>query len=309
MGLYKLITEKYMNFRKDEALFHGLLEHAEHILRSTQFSRHTDEPFIFFSSFVEELGFSKMCVLLSDENLFKIYFSYGFDSATFQESVSTRDFWEGTVEKDEWLSISNEQIVPFRQLFSEDDNAEISILHIKMTDVNSEPCIILIAENTKRSLVDTEMVDVVLPSLIPHIQNCLETKRITSGTSFATKFETAVNAENSLIENAKGFMFSVSLNEYFKSFDNLSTEASALLFKSLHYAISILTKLPDIIYADNSTIKIIRFSNNELDEELYAYQLKKTISPVFSAEKADLIDIQFAGSSSNINELADFLQR
>ena len=104
-------------------------------------------------------------------------------------------------------------------------------------------------------------------------------------------------------------MFSVSLNEYFKSFENLSTEAQSLLFKSLHYAISILTKLPDIIYADNNTIKIIRFSNTDLDHELYAYQLKKTISPVFSPDKADLIDIQFIGSSADINELADFLQR
>ena len=308
MGLYKLITENYLNFRKDASL-KGLLAHAEHILRSAQFSSHTDEPFIFFNSFVEDLGFSKMCVLLTDENLFKMYFSYGFDSSTFQKSISTIDFWDGTVPSDEWFSVSGEDAVPFRQLFSDDDNAEISILHIKRIFVNNEPCIIIIAENTKQSLVDTDMVDVVLPSLTPHIQNCIETKRVTSGTYFATKFETAVNTENSLIENANGFMFSVSLNEYFKSFENLSTEAQSLLFKSLHYAISILTKLPDIIYADNNTIKIIRFSNTDLDHELYAYQLKKTISPVFSPDKTDLIDIQFIGSSSDINELADFLQR
>ncbi len=309
MGLYKLITEKYMNFRKDEA-FHGLLAHAEHILRSTQFNYHTDDPFIFFSSFVEELGFSKMCVLLTDENQFKVFFSCGFNSETFEKAVSTKDFWDGTIpQQDEWFSVSDEDVVSFRQLFSDSDNAEISMLHIKKIEVNGEPCIIIIAENTKQSLVDTDMVDVVLPSLIPHIQNCLDTKRITSGTAFATKFETAVNAENSLIENAMGFMFSVSLDKYFESFENLTPEAKQLLFKSLHYAISILTKLPDIIYADNNTIKIIRFSNNDLDEELYAYQLKKTVSPIFAAEKAELIDIQCLGSATDINELADFLQR
>jgi hypothetical protein len=298
-----------MNFRKDEA-FHGLLAHAEHILRSTQFNYHTDDPFIFFSSFVEELGFSKMCVLLTDENQFKVFFSCGFNSETFEKAVSTKDFWDGTIpQQDEWFSVSDEDVVSFRQLFSDSDNAEISMLHIKKIEVNGEPCIIIIAENTKQSLVDTDMVDVVLPYLIPHIPNCLDTTRITSGSAFATKCETAVNAENSLIENAMGFMFSVSLDKYFESFENLTPEAKQLLFKSLHYAISILTKLPDIIYADNNTIKIIRFSNNDLDEELYAYQLKKTVSPIFAAEKAELIDIQCLGSATDINELADFLQR
>ena len=308
MGLYKLITEHYLKFREDNASFHGLLKHAEHILSSSQFSSHTDEPFVFFSSFVEELGFSKACILLTDDNQFKVFFTYGFDKISSQKSVSSKDFWDGTIPSEEWISVYGEDTVSFRQLFSDDDNAEISMLHIKKINIDSEQCIIIITENTKQSLVDTDLVDIVLPSLIPQINNCMETRRITSGTSFATKFETAVNTENSLIENAKGFMFTVSLDNYFKSFDYLSPEAEMLLFKSLHYAISILTKLPDIIYADNNTIKIIRFSNNELDEELYAYQLKKTISPVFSADKADFIEIQCTGSSSDINDLVDFLQ-
>ena len=309
MGLYKLITENYLKFQQNNSSFHGLLNHAEHILRSSKFSSPTDEPFIFFSSFVEELGFSKVCILLPDENQLKIFFSSGFDSATFQKSESTKDFWDGTLPSEDWFLATGEDLVSFRQLFSDSDNAEISMLHLKKIVISEEPCILIIAENTKQSLVDTDMVDLVLPSLIPHIQSCLDTKRITSGTTFATRFETAVNAENSLIENAKGFMFSVSLDKYFESFDNLTPEAEHLLFKSLHYTIGILTKLPDIIYADYKTIKIIRFSNNDLDEELYAYQLKKTVSPIFSADKADLIDIQYLGSATDINELADFLQR
>ena len=201
MGLYKLITEHYLQFREDNASFHGLLSHAEHILRSSRFSTHTDEPFVFFSSFVEELGFSKVCILLLDENQFKVFFTYGFDSISSQKSVSTKDFWDGTISSDEWVSVDGEDTVSFRQLFSDDDNAEISMIHIKKIEVDDEPCILIITENTKQSLVDTDMVDLVLPSLIPHIHNCLETKRITSGTAFATKFETAVNTENSLIGN------------------------------------------------------------------------------------------------------------
>ena len=309
MGLYKLITENFLKFQQNDASFHGLLNHAEHILRSARFSSKTDEPFTFFSSFVEELGFSKVCILLSDENLFKMYFSYGFDSSSFQKSISTKDFWDGTVTTEEWIQASDEDIVPFRQLFSEDDNAEISLLHIKRFELNETSCIMIIAEHTKQTLVDTDMVDVVLPSLFPHINHCIETKRIISGALFATKFETAVNTENSLIENANGYMFTVSLDNFFNSFDYLSTEAALLLFKSLHYSINILTKLPDIIYADDHTIKIIRFCNGELDQELYAYQLKKTISPIFSPEKADLIEIKCEGSSSDINDLIDFLQR
>ena len=309
MGLYKLITEYYLPIRKETGSVHGLLSRAEHILHSARFSCKTDEPFVFFSSFVEELGFSKVCILLSDENLFKMYFSYGFDSSSFQKSVSTKDFWDGTIPSEDWFQASDEDIVPFRQLFSEDDNAEISLLHIKRFELKETSCIIIIAEYTKQTLVDTDMVDVVLPSLYPHIEHCIETKRIISGALFATKFETAVNTENSLIENAKGYMFTVSLDNFFNSFDYLSAEASLLLFKSLHYAINILTKLPDILYADDHAIKLIRFCNGELDDELYAYQLKKTISPIFTPEKSDLIEIKCEGSSSDINVLIDFLQR
>ena len=90
MGLYKLITEKYLNFRKDASGFQGLLEHAEHILRSARFSCNTDAPFLFFDSFVEELGFSKMGILLTDENQFKIYFSYGFSIKFFSNCLKSQ---------------------------------------------------------------------------------------------------------------------------------------------------------------------------------------------------------------------------
>ncbi|MCR4939698.1 MAG: hypothetical protein K5930_06265 [Treponemataceae bacterium] len=309
MGLYKLITENYLRFQKDAAVFQGLLNHAEHILNSVSFNSLTDEAFIFFNSFVEELGISKMAVLLPDNNQFKMYLSYGFKSGTEEQMVSTKDFWEGTLPGDRWLSVTKEDIVPFRQIFSDEDNAEISILHVKRMELKKVPIIILITEGTKISLVDTELVDIVLPSLYPYIEKCLNLKRLTDNITFPSEFDTAVNIENSLIENSKGFLFEISLDSFFASFPNLTGEARQILFKVLFNALSLLIKVPDILYVYQDKIKIIRFSNNELDEDLFSYQLKKTISPVFSEEKADLIDIKSSASSSDINELTDFLHR
>lgn len=309
MGLYKLITEKYLNFQSDTAVFQGLLDHAEYILRSAHFSSHTDEAFIFFNNFVEDLGISKMCLLLPNENQFKMYFSYGFESESFKKAVSTIDFWEGTVPQDEWYSVMAEDIIPFRQLFSEDDNSEILILHIKRINLQSTSLIILIGECTKQSLVDTEMVDLVLSSLYPHIEKTHEVKKITETLTFPSEFDTAVNIENSLIENSKGFLFEISLEAFFDSFNGLTPDARQLLFNSYFYALQILIKHPDILFNYNGRIKVIRFSNNDIDEELYAYQLKKTLSPVFTPEKADLIEINCLGSSSETEKLTEFLQR
>ena len=309
MGLYKLITEKYMTFRKDAALFHGLLDHAENILNSARFNNNTDEPLIFFRTFVEELGFSKMCVLLPDENQFKMYLSYGFRLDSFQKAISTKDFWEGTLTTEDWIEATDEKLVPFRQLFSSDDNNEITILHLKKSLIKDTPVIIIIAENTKQTLVDTEMVDIVLPSLFPNIEKFLETKRISNQVVFDTEFDTAVNIENSLIENSKGYLFELSLDVFLDSFDELFQETKDILFNNMFYAVQILTKLPDVVFAHGHTIKIIRFSNNDLDVELYAYQLKKTISPVFSEKKSDLFEIEYVGSSSEESELTSFLKR
>ncbi len=309
MGLYKLITEKYMTFRKDAALFHGLLDHAENILNSARFNNYTDEPLVFFRTFVEELGFSKMCVLLPDDNQYKMYFSYGFHSESYQKSISTKDFWEGTLTTLDWINATDENIVPFRQLFSDDDNNEITVLHLKKSLIKDTPVIIIIAESTKQTLVDTEMVDIVLPSLLPYIEKFLEIKNISNQVVFDTEFDTAVNIENSLIENSKGYLFELSLDVFLDSFDNLFPETKEILFNSMFNDVQILTKLPDVVFAHGHTIKIIRFSKSDLDVELYAYQLKKTISPVFSENKSDLFEIEYVGSSSEESELTSFLKR
>lgn len=309
MGLYKLITENYNNFRKDADNFHSLLSHADYILKSSRFNSSIDEPFSFFTTFSEDLGFSKVCILLLENEQYCSFLSYGFHPETFNKSVSTRDFWEGTLETSDWISASGEYAVPFRQLFSDEDNNDINIIHIRKLHLNDTGAIIIITENTKKSIIDFEMVDLVLPSLLPHVEKCIELTKLTSKVQYPSQFDIMVSLENALVENSHGFMFQIDLNNLLNSFQSLAETSRNLLVKCIYDAASIIVKAPDICYMKDSKIKIIRFSNSEMEQDLYAYQLKKSLSPVLTQRKADYLDIEYAGSSTSVQDFSAFLER
>ena len=161
MGLYQKICEHFINPQNSSTeKSMGLLAKAQEFLASNpipHFSVNIDAPFVFFKNFAYEVGLQKVAVLIPVENQYQTIFSYGIESASREENISTLDFWNGTISTEAWYSLSGEDLSSFYQLFSENDIHNLKHIHIKkfLIDENNY-AIILILQDTENSLIDVE---------------------------------------------------------------------------------------------------------------------------------------------------------
>lgn len=111
---------------------------------------------VFFSQFVKKYGFN-ICALLERKDLsFFITQSVGFDCTSLICSVSSSDFWNGTLkEKNKWYSFTkNESLLPFFQLFSFSLKEKISSLHISFINENT---ILMLCNITDSSIINSKL--------------------------------------------------------------------------------------------------------------------------------------------------------
>jgi len=100
-----------------------------------------------FFEFIKKHNLSHCAVFERVNTFFVFSHSYGFDGDTILQSISTSDFWEGTVEKEKWNYFSRDEnnLNTVLQFFSVN-------LKTKLTYVNIFPSkdrILLVAYDTK----------------------------------------------------------------------------------------------------------------------------------------------------------------
>ncbi len=80
----------------------------------------------YFSTFCKKYGFNHAGIYILQNNNFVLSKCFGLDAETIFKSVSTKDFWEGTlnykIDNDFWISFSRKEdnLEPFFQFFSKD---------------------------------------------------------------------------------------------------------------------------------------------------------------------------------------------
>lgn len=188
MGLFNHICRKYFSKTSKAPKSLGLLAVADKLRNSISESQNIIEEtgetstkdtlesfFEFFNSFCSEIGLEKCTVLFPENNLYKAFYSYGFEDSINDETISTSDFWNGTLETLEcsnngWYSLSEDEVNPFFQLFSYDDQNLIHHLHIKKIEEQSLDAIIIVAETTKKSLLEHDTLESISEPLIENLQ-------------------------------------------------------------------------------------------------------------------------------------------
>ena len=210
MGLYQKICERLVNSQNTQIDTIGLLAKAENFLQKTSpskvevveesnmndcffdssvtnnyeeskavsipyFDCKIDEPFVYFKNFATEVGLEKIAILIPVGNYYQTIFSYGVETDTRDESISTVDFWNETLEANQWYSLSGEDLSSFYQLFSENDIQNLKYLHIKKVNVSeNESIIVLILEDTENSIIDLESIEIVIPNLVNNFKIFIE---------------------------------------------------------------------------------------------------------------------------------------
>ncbi len=128
----------------------GLLKKAEQVLETVtgiEEEQTTSVPVSFFEQFARDYGYSRACLLLPEDNLYKAAYVYGMSQKSLEQGFSTRDFWDGTLtDTKEWATINGENLVPYLQLFSEkdrDDIQQILIRRVSYSQYNLDYIILL----------------------------------------------------------------------------------------------------------------------------------------------------------------------
>lgn len=148
MGLYDKVVSYFKNKHP------GLLKLAESELENN--------PSVIFNNEARKLNIKKACILVCNDDFYRLFLSTGFSNDILSESVSTIDFWDGTLPHSDWLNLSHEEANPFLQLFSKDDVSSIARLHIKRFTASDIKYIFMSAEDDE----DPELPVSALDSLV-----------------------------------------------------------------------------------------------------------------------------------------------
>lgn len=85
-----------------------------------------------FEDFFQKYDLCCCAIFSPFENNYVITHSVGFDAVSLISSISTKDFWNGTVKSNNWETFSsNEELLPFFQLFSFNQKDKINKIFIK----------------------------------------------------------------------------------------------------------------------------------------------------------------------------------
>ena len=261
----------------------GLLDHIEKT--GTQKEQNIECSFF---DFCNEHNFSTAAIFSRFGDTFVITKSIGLDATSIVTSVSSKDFWDGTIGFEKTCrTYKNEGLVGFYQLFSKELKEKIATLHFSRTNDDS-----IFMNITSKGFPE---------SLLPVLSNYTFIKKESEDFSVEPcGYEAQLlllstnNTISNILENA-----------------NLSNAAvkTALhesLYTSFFVKISQTLERPNFCtQGKNGEIKIVLFSNSPISEELLQHHLINFSENFFDNLASKLILIK-AGKSSSIKEIESF---
>lgn len=262
MGLLQYVLQ---NFSRLQQSNNGLLKKAEYFLQSDICN---------FEKIARKYTLDKLALFVKDGNNFFMSYSYGFDKESIAKSLSTYDFWNGTITIEEWKVYEKEDTIPFLQLLSNNDKFDIEKIYIKKL---SNESIIFIPEYTYRHFVQLNLESIEQDILL-----------------FLDKDFIDDNIRKGLNVSAKASLFTVTSN-----FD------LNLLYKFINQTIYDY----DLCIYSKDIIRIVLFSEEEIDVDLYKFQLLKTLKEMNTDFRNLDLQLEYAGCCTSIQGIKTFINQ
>ena len=268
----------------------GLLSHMEDILARDKALRSSGsmddsiqkKKIEDYHSFSERAALKQSAVLVPFGRRFFMRYEHGFDAVSIFKSISSVDFWNGTLpQHQQWHTFSGDDLEPFYQLFSNEFNHNLTDLHIKsfilLADVPIQ-AILLVADKT----IDRELIDENIPELADYI---------------AAEIFNAIEANHPTPLQEGSRIFSVSIKEPVAEITDIlhiDTEALDLLFpvvlsETLNRLQQILSS-DDIVFPLNEFDIVLFFSHaDNMDADLLQFQLQKYFIPLLGSSASKIL--------------------
>lgn len=145
----------------------GLLSHMEAIrardlnlqLSGTNTTSSQKKKIADYHCFAERAAIRQSAVLVPFGKRFFMRYEHGFDAASIFKSISSMDFWNGTVPlHQEWHTFTEDNLEPFYQLFSPQVVHGLTHIHVKsfviLADVPIKAIMIITDEEIDRDKID-----------------------------------------------------------------------------------------------------------------------------------------------------------
>lgn len=262
----------------------GLLSHAEQLLAVKLAS----QPAVFYStqhkindfhSFAEKVGVMRACILVPYGKRFFMQYEHGFDAISIFKSVSSTDFWNGTLpENNDWYTFNGVALEPFYQLFSKSVVENLVALHMKtLTIIADVPIkvIMIVADD----IIDKALLDENIPELGAFIADDLS--------SLNTVFSTPHFSVTPTLDVGKMFTMET-VSAIAEIADDLHIDAEALeilspvvVFESFNRIKKLLFKDDFCIPGENCKLRILFSQAPSLDNDLLQFQLQKNLLSFF----------------------------
>ncbi|WP_428768518.1 hypothetical protein V1L52_07805 [Treponema sp. HNW] len=128
---------------------------------NTGAQEYIDTLFTDFHRTAEESRLAHFALFFKTEAGFKILLNKGFNAETVRKSLSTGDFWQGTIRDSRWHFVRGDALSPFYQLFSAQDLA-FDCLSIKKASQADKPFIFAASGEFSETYLEKQL-DTLLP--------------------------------------------------------------------------------------------------------------------------------------------------
>jgi len=225
-----------------------------------------------FRILLSKLNVSKAAIFSLDNNIYSINYSTGLQEETISKSVSTKDFWDGLNLAEDSFFQTDEELNPFYQLFSEKDKDNLSGLYISKLQSSDILMIPVYNDNTINNISEIKQ------SIISFLYDENETK-----------------INNALLHNNKALLLILSKPQGFCQDEIEIIKQTVSDF--------------DIFKQNDDIIKLVLFSQTEIDLELYKIQLTKTLKSLDDNFKCENLNIESAGYCSSLKGIKTFISQ
>lgn len=297
MGLLQRVVEgKFSNSTSSKAFATngGLLAKAE------QFSEKKSNSS--FQQWAIDSKFEHCGLFIQSDSLVLLNYAFGLDTNTIGSCVSSKDFWDGTIESDKWNTYksSEKSFNNFVQFLSKKNRNLIT--HISLLKFCISNCMYVLMVLSEKKMSDLPTVE----------QTKDEIKSILNFTYEKKSFESIANG----FSISKANLFILPLEDIIKnSFESFKIKNKLILntisicfFNEILFELQQAFPFPNcIVGIDLKEIRIVFFSKQE-DYEILQNHILNTIKKYLEDTiNTDSIILLPAGESVKTTQITDFL--
>lgn len=267
-----------------------------------------DASVLSFQQWAKQNGFERCGVFRSKNGLMLLECANGMDAQSVFSSISTQDFWNGSVHSDTWITLDRESpnFSAFTQFLGQDARANVKAFRI-LKIMDGQELIVFFQYSYKPAgflNVKESFKQELLEVLRCHRQSLLSepthelVKRLSdkgNARLFLISTKRALEETTEKIEVCETTLLKVLVNT---------------VFEELFYKTKKLFAAPAILYSlDPDEIKVAAIVNSEIEDEILKEQLTMEYESLIGSEAAKKIIILTAGYSKDDEEILDYLLR